>query len=144
MPPHAPEQRKFLINFLGLFKHLQPGSPFMNRRSRAFRGFFDAAIIATVSLASLLTAAYAALAARDTADAVAVIYAPWVGFDDAFRRSVGAGARFVRAGGLPFIVVVIPDDPEFDRRVRAGGAIMLADPVALAACFGVISPEYKS
>jgi hypothetical protein len=113
----------------------------MSRRSRAFRGALDAATIAAVSLASLLTAAYAAIAPRDPADGVAVIYAPWVEFDDAFRRSTGAGARFVRAGGLPFIVVVMPDDPEFDRRVRAGGAILLADPMALAACFGVISPE---
>jgi hypothetical protein len=116
----------------------------MNRRSRPIRGAIDAAIIAAVSLASLLTAAYAAVAPGDPANGVAVIYAPWVEFEDAFRRSTGAGARFVRAGGLPFIVVVVPDDPEFDRRVRAGGAIMLADPVALAACFGAVNPERKT
>jgi hypothetical protein len=40
--------------------------------------------------------------------------------------------------------LVVPDDPEFDRRVRAGGAIMLADPVALATCFGAVNPERKT
>jgi hypothetical protein len=115
----------------------------MNRRSRPIRGAIDAAIIAAVSLSSLFTAA-SAVAPGDPANGVAVIYAPWVEFEDAFGRSTGAGARFVRAGGLPFIVVVVPDDPEFDRRVRAGGAIMLADPVALAACFGAVSPGRKT
>jgi hypothetical protein len=102
------------------------------------RRLFDTAIMAAVSLAAMYPVAHAALRPASLEAGVAVIYAPWTGFDDAFRQSVGAGARFVRGGALPFIVVVLPDDSEFEQRVRAGGAWMLADPVALAGCFNAI------
>ena len=111
----------------------------MNRRSVIFRRVSDTAIASAIALTSLFTAAYGALAPGDPARGVAVIYAPWVGFDAAFLRSVEAGARFVRAGGLPFVVVVVPDDPDFERRVKAAGAWMLADPVALAGCLSVVT-----
>lgn len=88
--------------------------------------------------------AYAALAPRNPANGVAIIYAPWIGPEAAFRRAVDAGARFVRYGSLPFIVVVLPDSPDFSRRAQAGGALMLADPMALAACFTALGAGDKS
>jgi hypothetical protein len=108
------------------------------------RRVFDTALMAAVSLAAMYPAAQAALHPSHPEAGVAVIYAPWTGFDDAFRQSVEAGARFVRAGGLPFIVVVVPEDADFERRVRARGAWMLADPVALAGCFNVLGLEARS
>jgi hypothetical protein len=108
------------------------------------RRVFDTAIMAAVSLAAMYPAAHGALRPASFDAGVAVIYAPWIGFDDAFRQSVAAGARFVRGGALPFIVVVLPDDADFERRVRAGGAWMLADPVALAGCFNAIGMGTRS
>ena len=83
--------------------------------------------------------AHAAFAPRDPLRGVAVIYSPWTTADDAFRRAVQGGARFVRYGGAPFIVVVMPEAPDYPARVRAGGALMIADPQALAACFSAVS-----
>lgn len=100
--------------------------------------------MAAVSLGTLLVAAQAALKPAHPETGVAVIYAPWIGFDDAFRRSVDAGSRFVRGGAVSFIVVVVPEDGGFEQRVRAGGAWMLADPVALAGCFNALGMEWRS
>ena len=107
--------------------------------------------MAAVSLGTLLVTAQAALKPVHPETGVAVIYAPWTDFDDAFRRAVGAGARFVRAGGVPFVVVVVApnqvsvaEDSGFEQRVRAGGAWMLADPVALAGCFNALGMEWRS
>lgn len=111
----------------------------MNRPSAGLRRLFDISIVAIVSLAGLLTAAHGALAPRDASTGVAVIYAPWVEFDAAFLRSVEAGSRFVRPGGLPFVVVVVPDDPKFEQRVRDNGAWMLADPKVLAGCLEAVN-----
>ncbi len=116
----------------------------MNRRSEILRRVFDTFFVAAVSSLGLLTAAYAALAPRNSDAGVAVIYAPWVTFESAFVRSVDAGARFVRSGGVPFVVVVVPDDADYARRVRAGGAWMLADPAVLAACIDTVTGERRS
>jgi hypothetical protein len=116
----------------------------LNRVNTFFRRAFDTALMVAVSLTAMYPAAHAALRPVSFDTGVAVIYAPWTGFDDAFRQSVGAGARFVRGGALPFIVVVLPDDADFEQRVRAGGAWMLADPVALAGCFNAIGMGTRS
>ena len=101
-------------------------------------------MIASVSLLGFAVVAHAALAPRNPADGVAIIYAPWIGPETAFRLAVDAGARFVRYGSLSFIVVVMPDSPDFSARARAGGALMLADPAALAACFTAFRAGGKS
>jgi len=106
----------------------------------ALRGrVFDAVVICGFAVASLLTSAHVALAPRDPLRGVAVIYSPWTKAEDAFRRAVEGGARFVRYGGAPFIVVVMPEAPDYFARVRAGGALMIADPQAIAACFSIAS-----
>jgi hypothetical protein len=112
--------------------------------STFFRGVFDTALMAAVSLGALLVTAQAALKPAHPENGVAVVYAPWIGFDDAFRRSVEAGARFVRAGGVAFIVVVVPEGAGYEQRARAGGAWLLADPVALAGCFNALGMEWRS
>lgn len=107
------------------------------------RRLLDTAIVSAASLFALFTAAHGALAPADPARGVAVVFAPWTDFETAFARSVGAGARFVREGGVPFIVVVVPEDADFERRARAGGAWMLADPEAVAGCFAVLNGESR-
>lgn len=110
----------------------------MNDRPATRGRVFDAVVICTFAAASLLASARAALAPRDPLSGVAVIYSPWTNAEDAFRRAVEGGARFVRYGGAPFIVVVMPEAPDYLARARAGGAFMIADPQAIAACFSVV------
>lgn len=100
--------------------------------------FLDAALISAFAVGGFLTSAYAAFTPRDPANGVAVIYWPWTGAAEAFLLAVEDGARFVRYGGAPFIVVVIPEAPDYLARVRARGALFVADPQAIAACFSVL------
>jgi hypothetical protein len=94
----------------------------------------EAAALAAFALVSFLLVARIALAPRDPAQGVGVVFAPWTSADAAFVRAVGAGGRFVRFGALPFIVVVTPETAEYAERVGAAGALFLVDPQILAAC----------
>lgn len=70
----------------------------------------------------------------DESRALAVLFAPWIDSGSAMRRAGDAGARIVRFGALPFIVVVEPERPDFTARVMQLGAVLILDPRALAAC----------
>jgi hypothetical protein len=94
----------------------------------------DLALLVLLSAAAFVAAAVTALAPRDPASGVAVVFAPWTGADVALSRSVAARARFVRFGGASFIVIVIPDDAGYQDRVLNAGAWLVLDPQALAAC----------
>ena len=96
--------------------------------------WFDRLAIGAMASASLIGGGVRALSPHDANAAVAVIYAPWTASRDALVRAAEAGARFVRFGGLPFIVVVMPERPDYAAQARAGGALLLLDPQALAAC----------
>jgi hypothetical protein len=98
------------------------------------RYVIDLALLAFISIAAFIAAAVTALAPRDPASGVAVVFAPWTGADAALARSVEARARFVRFGGASFIAVVIPDDAKYQTRVLNAGAWLVLDPRALAAC----------
>lgn len=99
----------------------------------------DALLIAAFAVASLLTSAHAAFTPRNPAAGVAVIYWPWTDARQALELAVEDGARFVRFGGASFIVVVVPETPDYLARVRARGALFVADPQAIAACFSVVT-----
>lgn len=75
-------------------------------------------------------------AGPDASRAVAVLFAPWVDSGTAMQRAGEAGARIVRFGAVPFVIVVDPERSDFAARVKARGAMMIVDPRALAACFG--------
>lgn len=98
--------------------------------------WFDRLVVGAVALGSIVALAVMAFAPGDGRDGVGVVYAPWVSESDALTRAVAAGARFVRYGGLPFIVVVMPEAPGYTARAMASGALFMVDPRALAACFG--------
>src|SRR5262245_35054824 len=103
---------------------------FPSRLGRAL----EAAALAVFALASFLLVARIGLAPRDPSQGVGVVFAPWTGADAAFVRAVEAGGRFVRFGGLPFIVVVTPEADDYADRVRSAGALFIVDPLILAAC----------
>ena len=108
----------------------------MKRSRNVTRRLADVALISCVALGSFYATARAALAPRDPESGIAVIFSPWTSEREVFVRSVGAGARFVRFGGYSFIAVVMPETPDYASRVRENGALMVADPKALAACLG--------
>jgi hypothetical protein len=98
------------------------------------RTLVEAAFLAWVATGSLYATMRIGLTPRDPADGVAVIFAPWTDAGAALTRSVEAGGRFVRYGGYDFIVIVIPEAPDYASRVSTAGALFVVDPGALAAC----------
>jgi hypothetical protein len=68
-------------------------------------------------------------------ESVAVIFAPWVAAPLAFEKVAAADARIVRTGAVPFIVIAQAQHQEFGQRIRALGAWLTLDPIAVAACF---------
>jgi hypothetical protein len=101
--------------------------------STAFRSACDGLLLACLSLGALAFAAREALAPREAAAGVAVIFAPWTTQDAVLSRAVAAGGRFVRFGPASFVAIVVPDDAQYSSRVE--GAWLVADPKALAACW---------
>jgi hypothetical protein len=106
---------------------------FVKSKARRHR-WFDRLAVAAMAGASLLAIGAIAFAPHDADAAVAVVYAPWTSSRDALVRAAEAGARVVRFGGLPFIVIVLPERPDYAQRARDGGALLMLDPQALAAC----------
>jgi class 3 adenylate cyclase len=101
----------------------------------ATRTIGDCLMIGFAAAVSLIAAI--ALQTRPSGDAieqVAVVFAPWIDGAEAMRRSVNAGARFVRFGGADFLVVVKPENEAFRSNVHASGALMLVDPRWAGAC----------
>jgi hypothetical protein len=94
----------------------------------------DGVMIACFALASFCAVARIALSPRDPAAGVAVVFAPWTSPEDALARAVEAGGRFVRYGAFPFIVVIMPETADYLSRISRDGALLVADPQALAAC----------
>jgi hypothetical protein len=60
------------------------------------------------------------------------------------NRATAAGARFVRFGGLPFIVVVVPEANNYVGRISSDGAFLVVDPQVLAACLSMFSGTARS
>jgi hypothetical protein len=94
---------------------------------------FEGAVLIGFAVASLFAAARIGLEPRDGSSGVGVVFAPWTDADEAFTRAVGTGARFVRFGGWPFVVIVLPEEKGQLRQLRSD-AWLLVDPLVLAAC----------
>jgi hypothetical protein len=105
--------------------------PSSSTRSRLL---VDGILIAGFALASFCAVARIALEPRDPAAGVAVVFAPWTSQEDALARAVEAGGRFIRYGAFPFVVVVMPETADYLSRISRDGALLVADPRALAAC----------
>lgn len=107
------------------------------------RRCLDGLLIFLVALASLYGSARLGLKPRDPAAGVGVVFAPWVSEAAAIRRATQAGARFVRLGGLPFVVVVVPESPDYVATIE-GQALLVLDPRALEACLRFVSGGAQS
>lgn len=90
-----------------------------------------------IALFTLLTvAAPLALlgAPRPDERGVAVVFAPWTESGAAMERVARAGGEIARIGGFPFVAIAVASSPDFARRVRDEGALLLLDPQALGGC----------
>ncbi len=105
------------------------------------RTLFDVLLVAGFAIGSLAVVARLALQPKNPAEGVAVVFSPWTNAAEALDQATAPGSRFVRYGGYPFIVVVIPDDPGYVSRISAQGALFVLDPKKLAACLPGASQE---
>jgi hypothetical protein len=117
--------------------------PAADRPVSLHRHWIDIAALAVLSIAALGATARFALAPRSPELGVAVIFAPWTAPEQTLARTVEAGARFVRFGGLSFIAVAIPDGPDYAAHVRAAGAWLVVDPKIVTACLSVVEAVSK-
>ena len=101
--------------------------------------FFDYSLIACAAIVGLVATARIGLAPRDPSAGIAVVFAPWTSPGDALARAMQPGGRLVRTGQWPFIVIVMPDAPDYATRVLADGALLVVDPRKLEACFTLFS-----
>jgi hypothetical protein len=99
--------------------------------------WLDGAVVALLLVAGFLIplGALSKPSDQDPSGARAVLFAPWIDAGGAMRRAGEAGARIVRFGALPFIVIVEPERADFAARASKRGALLIVDPRALAACF---------
>ena len=116
-----------------------------NSTSSLFGRSLDIAFLACLSIGALYASARVGLSPRQPQTGVAVIFAPWTQPHVALSRAVETGSRFVRFDGLPFIAVVVPDDPDYPSRILTAGAWLVADPKALASCLPFLAnaPDAK-
>lgn len=68
---------------------------------------------------------------------LAVIFPPWVSGEEAVTRSLATGARLLRQGAVPFVVVLAPE-----AAVRPAGAVLMLRLDGLAGC--IISSEAEA
>lgn len=115
----------------------------MRVHSNSYR-WLDSLLILTVAIVSLYGIVRLGSAPRNPASGIGVVFAPWVSQAAAATRATEPGARLVRFGGLPFIVVVMPDTPDYAARMAADGALLLVDPQILAACMRLVGGEAQS
>lgn len=94
----------------------------------------DAALIAAAAVAGLSATAALALAPRQPLAPVAVVFAPWTAPDTALATAADAGGEILRAGGAANVVVVRPGDVNYAARVKAAGAVLVADAASFAGC----------
>lgn len=94
----------------------------------------DGALIGAAVLVSFAVVAHIALAPRDPAAPLAVIYAPGTSASDATARSAEAGGRILRSGPSGNIVVVVAEDEGFATRAYRKGALLVADASTVMGC----------
>jgi hypothetical protein len=95
-------------------------------------------LIAGLALCSgMLTLASLPGAVAGPSIPLAAIFPPWVSGEDAVARSLATGARILRQGSVPFIVVLAPETA-----ARPSGALLMLRLDGLAGC--IISPEAEA
>lgn len=111
-------------------------------RTQLLRQWRDISLIAGFALCS----GFAALASLPGAVAgppapLAAIFPPWISGDEAVARTLATGARILRQGAVPFVVVLAPEIAEAPA-ARPSGAILMLRLDGLAGC--IIAPQIEA
>ncbi|CAN7316648.1 hypothetical protein LJR090_002364 [Bosea sp. LjRoot90] len=113
-----------------------------NVRSRQLRQWRDIGLIAGLALCSgLVTLASLPGPIAGPAVPLAVIFPPWVSGEEAVARSLATGARLLRQGAMPFVVVLAPE-AGIVPAARPVGAMLMLRLDGLAGC--IISSEAEA
>lgn len=99
----------------------------------------EGAAIGVFALVSTIAVARIGLEPGDPSRGVAVVFAPWTDEATVLMRAVSAGGRIIRFDGPSFIVVIEPDNPDYVRRVKEAGALLVVDPKIFDACLSYAS-----
>jgi len=108
-----------------------------SRRSSLLDGIVILGFIFVATALALRTG----LRPRDPLAAMAVVFAPWISAEDAVIRATAQGGSILRLGAISSIVVVSPPDNGYVDRVFAEGALLVLDPLVLAACAPALLPR---
>ena len=65
---------------------------------------------------------------------IAAVFPPLWTRAEAATAVASADGLIVREGGLPTVLIVRSADPDFTDRLRAHGALLLVDPIAMEGC----------
>ena len=84
--------------------------------------------------ASFVTIAALSLRVSPGTDVVAVSFPPWWSAERSLAAAASAKVAIVRLTGLPALVVVQTGGREGIARLRAAGAWLVVNPVAVASC----------
>jgi hypothetical protein len=113
----------------------------IDARSRQIRQWRDIGLIAGLAFCSgLVTLASLPGPAAGPAAPLAVIFPPWVSGEEAVSRSLATGARLLRQGAVPFVVVLAPEANAL--AARPAGAMLVLRLDGLAGC--IISSEAET
>lgn len=107
-------------------------------RLRRLRQWRDAGLIAGLAVCSgVVTLASLPGPISGPPAPLAAIFPPWVSGEEAVARSLATGARILRQGAVPFVVVLAPETA-----ARPAGALLMLRLDGLAGC--IISPEAEA
>ena len=65
---------------------------------------------------------------------VAALFPPWWSAGHAFAAASASGGAIIRTGAWPTLLVAVSPSPLFAEKLRASGAWLILNPLALGAC----------
>ncbi len=92
---------------------------------------------ALIAAATLIVAGVSATALPTAPDsAVAAVFPPWWGREQAAAAVAQSDGLIVREGAIGTVLVVRPAGPDLVERLRAHGAVLVINPAAAGGCLG--------
>lgn len=104
-----------------------------NRQALSARAWAGLALLGFASAAFAL-AALPGSSTQARGAPVAILFAPWIGPDEAVAHTLSAGHLVLRTGRSASIVIVAPTPADTPPAVRPRGALMVIALVGLAGC----------
>jgi hypothetical protein len=94
----------------------------------------DRVVLTSFAAACAVTIAALALPTPRAGEQVALVYPPWTSGFEALSRAAASGARLVRTGRYPFIVIADAPSAEEIRQLAESGAMATLGAAGLGGC----------